>query len=299
MGRGINLCRIVSGNAITMAFCTHNWASFNIKRECALKSNEEMQAYMDSLGYGEDNLSHLLYNADLSGEFEDDESWARLCEFAVQHDNEKLCSIGHRMLFANITKGKMEKSDLLDQIKQFLGNEDILAAFAIHRSVIDRKLPLIPMAASARQNYLGREGEFAVVRFLYWAGFDPNARNPNTKMTALHYFSSLTYLPGANPRAVKWLLAHGAPVDWVNSRGDTALAYMAGTSGWNAALDETFSALIDGGADPFHKSKDGETPHSLMKKNNETMPSPERAQRIKQMERTSRILGGKGSVSAT
>lgn len=249
-----------------------------------MKSNEELLSYLESLGYGEDNLSHLLYKADLSGDFEDDQSWARLCEFATQYDNENLCSIGHRVLFANLTKGKMKKSDLLGQIKQFIGNEDILAAFAIHRSGTDRKLPLIPMAASVRQNYLGREGEFAVVRFLYWAGFDANARESNTRMAALHYFASLKYLPGANPRAVKWLLAHGATVDWVNSRGDTALAYMAGTSGWNAALDETFSALIDAGADPFHKSKDGETPHSLMKKNNETRPSPERALRIRQME---------------
>ena len=236
-------------------------------------------AFMKGLGHGEDNLRFMLYAADLSGDFTDEKSWGKICEFAVKQDVKQ----GGSDIF--VEKYKMAALDVGGEecwrlVAADLSDNFIFSALAVNRIGFDRSIRVVPMAAFNRHAYAGLGDEFAVVRFLVWAGYDINAEEPKTKQTALHYFAFTRHLPGTNLRAVKWLIAHGANVNAANAKGDTPLTFAAGAEKWGAAQGATFAALIDAGADPFHPSHDGETPYSIMKANNARNEVPERTRQL-------------------
>lgn len=243
-------------------------------------ATEQIKQFMASIGgRPEDNLKMLLYYGDANGNFTDDEDWDALCEFALAVDAE----LGMSEPFASrygdlIDRGEFQ--EVLDAMEYDLKDNKIFAAMAIHNLGIPKNRPMIAAAAFNKHSYQGLKDEFALVRFLHWSGFDINAAKAPNGMTPLHLFASTKVMPGTHPRAVAWLLDHGADVDAVNVNGDTAMAYLCGTQGWGEAQSLSFDALVKAGSNPFAQSSDGTTPVTLLMQANEAEFSQERADTI-------------------
>jgi len=210
-----------------------------------------------------DRLKMLLYYGDLSEEFADDDDWAELCEFALEADEELGTSTPYLEQYSALVK-EQKFPEALSAMLYDLRDNRILAAMAIHRAGLPNQMQLVAAAAYNKQNYQGLKDEFAVTRFLVWSGFDVNVPDPSTGMTALHMFASTNVMPGSHPRAVRWLIEHGADVDAVNENGDTPLAFLCGNQGWGEAQDQSFELLMQAGANPFVRSKDGQSPMGLL-----------------------------------
>lgn len=210
-----------------------------------------------------DRLKMLLHYGDLSEEFADDDDWAALCDFAVEADEELGTSTQYLARYGTLVK-EQKFQEALDAMVYDLRDNKIFAAMAIHQAGLPKQMPLVSAAAYNKQNYQSLKDEFAVTRFLVWSGFDINVPDPSTGMTALHMFASTNVMPGSHPRAVRWLIEHGADVDAVNENGDTPLAFLCGKQGWSEAQDQCFELLMEAGANPFVRSKDGQSPMGLL-----------------------------------
>ncbi|SEA52074.1 ankyrin repeat domain-containing protein [Acidovorax soli] len=247
-------------------------------------AQEKIESLLAQMSGGSDldRLKMLLYYGDLSGEFEDDDDWAQICQFAVEADEELGGSEPYLDRYAELVQSQKFPEAMQAMVYDLRDNK-IFAAMAIHRAGLPKAAPLVSAAAYNKHAYQGLKDEFAVTRFLVWSGFDINEPNPSTGMTALHKFASTQVAPGSYPRAVKWLLEHGADVDAANANGDTALAYLCATVGWGEAQDQTYGLLLDAGSNPFAQSKDGATPYSLLEQLNAQEPSELRAARIEEL----------------
>lgn len=246
-------------------------------------SEDQLQRFMDALsGEPASQLKMLLYRADLDLGFATDEQWASVCEFAVRKDEEQAGSAAFAERYERVFKSGGHEA-LASALIADMKDNFIFAAMLGHRGCIDKDTPLIPAAAFNKHAYQGLLGEFALVRFLEWSGFDVSAADGNG-MTALHYFASVKYPPGTIPRAVNWLIDHGADVHAENRNGDTALTYLCAVEGWSEYHTQSFTALAVGGSDLFHKSADGGTPLSLLKQLNEVQFHSERQKIIEDME---------------
>jgi hypothetical protein len=233
-------------------------------------------------GSEEDRLKMLLYYGDLSEEFADDDDWGALCEFAVEADQELGVSTPYLEQYSALVK-EQKFPEALSAMLYDLRDNRILAAMAIHRAGLPNQMQLVSAAAYNKQNYQGLKDEFAVTRFLVWSGFDINIPNPSTGMTALHKFASTNVPPGSHPRAVRWLIEHGADVDAVNEDGNTALGLLCGQQTWGEAQDQSFELLMQAGSDPFAQAKDGVSPFASLVQMNVEEHSDVRVARIDQL----------------
>lgn len=240
-------------------------------------------------GSEEDRLKMLLYYGDLSEEFADDDDWAALCEFALEADEELGTSTPYLEQYSALVK-EQKFPEALSAMLYDLRDNRILAAMAIHRAGLPNQMQLVAAAAYNKQNYQGLKDEFAVTRFLVWSGFDVNVPDPSTGMTALHMFASTNVMPGSHPRAVRWLIEHGADVDAVNENGDTPLAFLCGKQGWGETQDQSFELLMEAGANPFVRSKDGQSPMGLLAQMNAQERSELRTARLDQIRDLSKRL---------
>lgn len=247
-------------------------------------TEQQLQDFMDKISDDPDaNFKMLLYYGDLDEAFASDEDWDSLCEFAMKVEEERDESIP----FMNRYKQAMEKDGfdgMLSAINSDMHDNYIFAAMGLHRFGIAKNMRFIPAAAYNKHCFVGLRGEFALVRFLHWSGFDINAVEADTGMSALHYFASLQYQPGTHNRAVEWLLDHGADPNAQNMQGDSPLAYLCGQVDWGKAHTVSALALIKAGANPLLESHDGSTPLSLMKQNNEAEPREGRTALIAMLE---------------
>lgn len=242
-----------------------------------------------------DRLKMLLHYGDLSEAFADDDDWAALCDFAVEADEELGTSTQYLARYGTLVK-EQKFQEALDAMVYDLRDNKIFAAMAIHQAGLPKQMPLVSAAAYNKQNYQSIKDEFAVTRFLVWSGFDINVPDPSTGMTALHMFASTNVMPGSHPRAVRWLIEHGADVDAVNERGDTPFAFLCGKQGWGEAQDKCFELLLRAGSDPFAQSEDEASPFSLLAQMNEQEHSDLRAARLDQLRELAGRMEHEGGV---
>lgn len=247
-------------------------------------TEQELQDFMDSISDDPDTrFKMLLYVGDLDEAFESDEDWGELCEFAMKIEEER----NESMPFMLRYKEAMEKGGfdaMRDAIHSDMHDNYIFAAMGLHQYGIAKNMRFIPAAAYNKHCFVGFHGEFALVRFLHWSGFNINAVEEDTGMSALHYFASIKYPPNGHMRAVEWLLEHGADPNVQNARGDTPLTYMSGNIQWSDELTSCFGSIVKAGGNPFMQSEDGSTPLSLLKQNNEAAPHESRAVLISTLE---------------
>lgn len=264
-------------------------------------AQEKINGLLSMMGGGseQDRLKMLLYYGDLSGEFADDEDWGALCEFAIEADEEVGGSDPYIQRYSDLV-GAGKFPEALSAMLYDLRDNKIFAAMGIHRIGLPKSIPLIPAAAYNKHAYQGLRDEFAVVRFLEWAGFDLNQPNPETGMTALHKFASTQVAPFSHPRAVAWLLEHGADVEAANSNGDTPLVFLCASKAWGQEQDRCFELLVEAGADISASSKDGATPISLLDQMQLGNPTELRAARLawlRESRRSGDAPDGKGRVA--
>jgi ankyrin repeat protein len=204
--------------------------------------------------YQEDNEDHEGYIEAL------EEIWGDACTLAVR----KAVSFAEDSMSF--------RADLRltpDGMVSALHDNYLFGAIAAVLAAIDdqsaRQLPLLPAAAFNKHTYQGYHDEIACLRFLLWAGFDPDATD-SAGRTALHFMASMQNLPWSHPRAVRLLLAAGADPNLQNKNGDTAFCYMSGNADWSSQLTETAWVLLNNGANPMIPAKDGESAYTLLKK---------------------------------
>lgn len=247
-------------------------------------TEQQLQDFMDKISDDPDaSFKMLLYYGDLDEAFASDEDWGSLCEFAMKIEEER----NESMPFMLRYKQAMDEGGfdgMLNAINSDMHDNYIFAAMGLHRFGIAKNMRFVPAAAYNKHCFPGVKGEFALVRFLHWSGFDINAVEADTGMSALHYFASLKYQPGTHNRAVEWLLDHGADPNAQNSQGDSPFAYLCGQVDWGKAHTVSALALIKAGANPLLESGDGSTPLSLMKLNNEAEPREGRTALIAMLE---------------
>lgn len=247
-------------------------------------TEQQLQEFMDRISDDPDaSFNMLLYCGDLDEAFASDEDWGSLCEFAMKIEEER----NESMPFMLRYKHAMDEGGfdgMTTAIHSDLHDNYIVAAMGLHRFGVAKNMRFIPAAAYNKHCFVGVKGEFALVRFLHWSGFDINAVEEDTGMSALHYFASLKYQPGTHNRAVEWLLDHGADPNVQNAQGDSPLAYLCGQVDWGQAHTASALALIRAGANPLLQSDDGSTPLSLMKQNNEAQPREGRTALIAMLE---------------
>ena len=249
-------------------------------------SAEQLQGFMDSIGSDPaSNFKMLLYYADLdeAENFTTDEEWGDVCQFAADFDKEHGFSDEFTTKYMEIFKEK-GFDDATQAMCYDLRDNKIFAAIGLHKHGIAKYLPFVAAAAYNKNQYQGLKDEFAVARFLVWSGFDINAPDGGSANTALHYFASIAPSPGSHPRAVRWLLEHGADANAVNASGDTPMTYLCGNKVWTSALTQSFEFLLAARSNPFQESSDGSTPYSLLSQLNESDPHEERTKLINTLE---------------
>ncbi len=124
-------------------------------------------------------------------------------------------------------------SKFLLAIEADMRDSYILSGIALHSAGIPKEIPATAWGAFNKN--VGLPGEWALPRFLGWSGFDLDAADANAGgLTALHYIASQNNPPFSTPKAVAWLIEHGAGVNAKSNRGDTPLIYMSGARNWQA-----------------------------------------------------------------
>lgn len=253
-------------------------------------TEQQLQDFMNQISDDPDaSFKMLLYYGDLDEDFASDEDWGELCEFAMKIEEER----NESMPFMLRYKRAMDDGGfdgMLSAINSDMHDNHIFAAVGLHRFGVAKNMRFIPAAAYNKHCFLGVRGEFAVVRFLHWSGFDINAVEEDSGMSALHYFASLQYPPYAHARAVNWLLEHDASPNVRNAQGDTPLLYLSGNNEWSEQLTQCAILLLKAGANPLLKSEDGSTPLTLMKANNASNPHESRTELIAAIEEVMAIV---------
>lgn len=215
-------------------------------------------------------LIRIMMTAELAPLFESDAAWAELCEFAIGVDERHGIADDYRQEFR---RGESPKSAIEDN--------DIVGAIAACSLKLHYGLPVVAWAASSKHSFPGYAeagiSELATMRLLQWARADVSMPAETSLMTALHYMASTKHGAGSDPRAVLWLLGHGASVTAKNSNGDTPMTYLCGTSVWGKAQREVFLALLRAGSDPREPSNDGTTALDLLRLVQARVPDPMRA----------------------
>lgn len=222
----------------------------------------------------ETEIKMTLFKADLDERFQSAESWAVLCEKAVEEGsaNEAFDDyIGRYRLRINAG----DSQGLLSDLRSDMSENYIAGAFAAKLLGLPAGIPMIAWSASNRREFPGLRGEIAAIRTLLWAGFDPNAQD-SLGATGLHYMVNMKYGTGCNPRAVRDLLEGGASPNIAHDSGDTPLHTLCGHMNWTDEHTECFMALVTAGANFLAQASDGSTPLSLLLDCDEKSPHPGR-----------------------
>lgn len=229
-------------------------------------SKKELREFMDA----HEGLSasakfkSMFYSADLGVEFESDDEWCDLCEFAMEVVATTDVLIEYAKPYEPLIAAN-DRAAIVRRLSVGILDNQILAGVLALKLKIDKDVPFIAQAAFNKSSVPGLRGEIALLRFLVWAGFDPDAQWGEGGNAALHLMSSLRWGPGAHPRAIQLLLRNEAEVDLPNSNGDTPLTFMSGSREWSNEQSEVFDCLLDAGADLSKESDDGTSPLSVLK----------------------------------
>ena len=235
---------------------------------------EQIHAYRESInGDPHTSFKMLAHFASADPKFDADEDWDALCDYLVAQapTQSRIAEIVDRYAAAL----QKSSSELLRVIEEDTRNNYFLSGIALHSAGIPKTVPVAAWAAFNKKEYVGLPGEWALLRFLGWSGFDLNASDTGGA-TPLHYLASQNNPPFSTPKAVSWLIGHGADVHAVSARGDTPLIYMSGARNWSRSLSESFAILVNSGADPFQKAADGESAESLLTALDAQIPNPDR-----------------------
>jgi hypothetical protein len=243
-----------------------------------------------------DGLKKMLIFADTLPQFESDEAWEFLCEFALEVDAAYGITDDYMELFLS---GRGAAEAILDNY--------VLAALAACKLNWKNPEPLMAYAASNKHEFVGFAphglSEISCMRILHWGEWDINAPLPNSLYTALHKMVYLKYRPGTHPRCVQWLLDHGADVHARNAYGDTPIIVLSGCDQWYPQMTETFKLLLLAGADPLDVAKDGSSALSLLHQLENSRPNSARAELIAAVEedvkRSTSYASGEASVDLT
>ncbi|SHN40559.1 Ankyrin repeat-containing protein [Duganella sacchari] len=224
-----------------------------------------------------DGLKKMLIFADTLPQFESDEAWEFLCEFALEVDAAYGITDDYMELFLS---GRGAAEAMLDNY--------VLAALAACKLNWKNPEPLMAYAASNKHEFVGFAphglSEISCMRILHWGEWDINAPLPNSLYTALHKMVYLKYRPGTHPRCVQWLLEHGADVHARNAYGDTPIIALSGCDQWYPQMTETFKLLLLAGAAPLDVAKDGSSALSLLNQLQSISANSERGKLIKALE---------------
>jgi hypothetical protein len=223
-------------------------------------------------------LRNMMLYADLRPEFKSDEAWLKLVEFAVQLDDEYSLSEEFHQQFA---EGVSPQSSMFDNY--------VLAVLATRNFEWAEPEPLMAYAAYNKSEYKGLThddlSEIACLRTLFCLGWDINGRMAESENTALHMLAFTDYFPWTHPRAVAWLLAHGAEPMARNARGDTPLLLLCACVHWTPAMLQSIHHLLLAGADPTAQADDNTSALDQLKIQNEAKKNPMRTALILAMER--------------
>jgi hypothetical protein len=126
--------------------------------------------------------------------------------------------------------------------------------------------PVVAWAAFNKHEYTGLEDEIAVIRFLLWAGFNPNVPDEGNNYP-MHFMAFFKHGSGSHPRAIRLLLKAGANPNLRRSNGDSPLTYLCAATRLTDDMLLSAERMLEGGADWNQKSYDGVSPKSLVEEN--------------------------------
>lgn len=237
-------------------------------------TREQIHEYRQSISDDSDaSFKMMAYYASRDPRFDEDEDWSSLCEYMA---DAALAEPGVKAFLNSYEAAARQGCEVLtSKIEADMRDNYILAGVALHVANLGKALPAAAWAAFNKKQYAGLPGEWALLRFLGWSGFDLNAVDAGGS-TPLHYMASQNNAPYSSPKAVAWLIENGADVDAKNAQGDTPLIYMSGARSWSRELSLSFAALVNAGANPFEQANDGESSESLLSKLDAQGPHPER-----------------------
>lgn len=230
-------------------------------------SKKELREFMDAHeGPSADaKFRSMFYSADLGVEFDGDYEWCDLCEFAMEIVDTTDILAEYAKPYESLI-ALNDQHEIIRRLSAGILDNQILAGVLALKLKIDKDAPFIAQAAFNKSNIAGLRGEVALIRFLIWAGFDPDAQLSEGGNGALHLMSSLRWGPGAHPRTIQLLLRNEADVDLANSNGDTPLIFMSGSTQWSNEQSEVFDCIFNAGADITKKSDEGTTALSELQK---------------------------------
>jgi len=237
-------------------------------------TREQIHEYRQSISDDSDaSFKMMAYYASRDPRFDEEEDWESLCEYMAEA---ALSEPGVRAFLSRYNDAASQGSGaLFSKIEGDMRDNYILAGVALHVANLGKALPAAAWAAFNKNQYAGLPGEWALLRFLGWSGFDLNAVDGGGA-TPLHYMASQNNAPYSSSKAVAWLIERGADVNARSSRGDTPLIYMSGARSWSRELSQSFAALVNAGANPFEQANDGESAESLLSMLDAQAPHPER-----------------------
>ena len=228
--------------------------------------------------HSEDTLKMGMFQCELMEEFQNDQVWGQLCEYATTMDNAHQISSSFTEKYNGFVQAQ-DHNGLMGALRADMLDNYIVGAFAAKKMGFNKPgVPMVAWAANNKKDFAGLRGEIGLIRYLIWAGFDVNAPVPGSGATALHLMCNTKWGDGCHPRAIRALLMNGATVDVkATGNGDTALATLSGAILWSDAHQWIASVLLQQGANFRSVSNDGATPLSLMVQNQATHPDPKRA----------------------